>query len=52
MSSIVEGFRWSLLGTEPPSLRMLAVSASVLCLAIFGGAVFFRRAERTFADVA
>jgi lipopolysaccharide transport system permease protein len=52
MSSIVEGFRWSVLGTEPPSLSMLLASASVLLLSIVGGAAFFRRAERTFADVA
>jgi hypothetical protein len=31
---------------------MLLASASVLLLSIVGGAAFFRRAERTFADVA
>jgi lipopolysaccharide transport system permease protein len=47
----VEGFRWSTLGQSAMDSRMLLFSA-VISLALFvGGAFFFRRTERTFADV-
>lgn len=50
MAGVVEGFRWSLLGTPAPPGSLLA--ASVLCVTalLVGGAFFFRRMEREFAD--
>jgi lipopolysaccharide transport system permease protein len=51
MSGIIEGFRWALLGVGDPPGLMLAVSTSVSLLVIAGGIAYFRRAERSFADV-
>ena len=47
----IEGLRWSLLGTEPPSAGAVAWSASVAALAVIAGVLVFRRMERGFADV-
>jgi len=51
MAGVVEGFRWALLGTGSPPGPMVAVSALAAIAAAAGGAVYFRRMERTFADV-
>jgi lipopolysaccharide transport system permease protein len=50
MVGVVEGFRWALLDTEAPG-AMVAVSAIAACALALGGALYFRRMERTFADV-
>lgn len=50
MVGVVEGFRWALLGTQPPS-AMIGVSALVALVLLVSGAFYFRRVERTFADV-
>jgi lipopolysaccharide transport system permease protein len=51
MVGVVEGFRWAFLGTgNPLGLAMLVSSAAALTL-LLTGAYFFRRLERTFADV-
>jgi lipopolysaccharide transport system permease protein len=50
MVGVVEGFRWALLGTAPPGL-MLGVSSLATSVLLVGGLFFFRRMERTFADV-
>ena len=51
MAGVVEGFRWSLLGTgkQPGSLFFVSVLVSVILLG--GGLYYFRRVEKTFADV-
>jgi homopolymeric O-antigen transport system permease protein len=51
MAGVIEGFRWSLLGTEPPRLDLLAASAGMVLVILAGGIVFFRYLERSFADV-
>jgi lipopolysaccharide transport system permease protein len=51
MTGVVEGFRWALLGKTHPSLLLLLVSISVVALMIFGGLEYFRRMEKTFADI-
>jgi len=52
MVGVVEGFRWVLLGTntDPPSL-MIILSALMATFLLISGAFYFRRMERTFADV-
>ena len=50
MAGVVEGFRWALLGKEPPG-PLIAVSAIVVILLLVGGLYYFRRMERSFADV-
>ncbi len=50
MAGVIEGFRWALLGTSPPS-SMVAVSVVVVIAILISGAFYFRRMEKTFADV-
>lgn len=50
MAGVVEGFRWALLGTQPPT-ALLLISAGVAVLTLVTGLFYFRRAERSFADV-
>ncbi len=50
MVGAVEGFRWALLGQQPPSLLLLAVSSAVTLVVLIGGLYYFRRVEQTFAD--
>jgi lipopolysaccharide transport system permease protein len=51
MVGVVEGFRWALLGTNTaPGLSVL-VSACVAIALLVAGAFYFKRMERTFADV-
>jgi lipopolysaccharide transport system permease protein len=47
----IEGFRWSLLGQATLDWWMVLSATIVSLLAFVGGAFFFRRVERTFADV-
>jgi lipopolysaccharide transport system permease protein len=51
MVGVVEGFRWSLLGTETSTGGMIFVSSAVSLAVLISGAFYFRRLERTFADV-
>lgn len=51
MTGVVEGFRWALLGTEnAPGLSLLVSILAVVGLLV-SGLFYFRRVERTFADV-
>ena len=47
----VEGLRWSLLGTDPPTAGAVAWSVAAAVFAIAAGMIVFRRMERGFADV-
>ncbi|MDP2325967.1 MAG: ABC transporter permease [Gammaproteobacteria bacterium] len=51
MAGVVEGFRWALLGTNTAPGPMIAVSAVAAVLLLVSGAFYFRRMEKTFADV-
>lgn len=51
MAGVIEGFRWALLGKTAPDWTMMAVSLAVVALLLIGGVIFFRRVERTFADL-
>jgi lipopolysaccharide transport system permease protein len=51
MAGVVEGFRWSLLGQENPSFLIMTISSAMTLLILVGGLYYFRRMERTFADV-
>lgn len=51
MSAVVEGFRWSLLGSDSSIGPFLAVSTGVVLLAGVAGLLYFRRTELSFADV-
>lgn len=51
MVGVVEGFRWALLDTKTAPGPMIAVSAGAALVLLVGGAFYFRRMEKTFADV-
>lgn len=51
MAGVVEGFRWSLLGTETAPGPITLVSALVSLGLLVSGTFYFRRMEKTFADV-
>lgn len=51
MAGVVEGFRWALLGGAHPPWVALGSSVAVVAALLVGGAYFFRRLERTFADL-
>lgn len=51
MAGAIEGFRWALIGTAPPRADLLAISATVVAVVLVTGLLYFRRMERTFADV-
>jgi lipopolysaccharide transport system permease protein len=51
MVGVVEGFRWALLGSGAAPGPMLAVSAVMALLLLVSGAFYFRRMEKTFADM-
>jgi lipopolysaccharide transport system permease protein len=51
MVGVVEGFRWALLGTQTRPGPMIIVSSLAALVILIGGAFYFRRMEKTFADV-
>lgn len=51
MAGVIEGFRWALLRKTPAPGPMLAVSILVTAVVLIGGLYYFRRMEKTFADV-
>lgn len=51
MVGVVEGFRWALLGTSTAPGPIIAVSSLASVVILIGGAFYFRRMEKTFADL-
>jgi lipopolysaccharide transport system permease protein len=51
MVGVVEGFRWAILGTEPPPGPLLVISTVISLVLLISGMYYFRRMERTFADM-
>lgn len=50
MTGVIQGFRWALLGTEPPGI-LLAISIVIVIILLISGLFYFRRMEKTFADM-
>lgn len=50
MVGVIQGFRWALLGTAQPDLTML-ISIGVVVVLLVSGLYYFRRMEKTFADI-
>jgi lipopolysaccharide transport system permease protein len=48
---VIEGFRWALLGKGNPDFGVMTASAVMVMALLSGGIIYFRRMERTFADV-
>lgn len=51
MVGVVEGFRWALLGTSTAPKPILIASFLAAVILLVSGAFYFRRMEKTFADV-
>lgn len=51
MVGVVEGFRWALLSTTTAPGPMIIVSSVAAAALLVSGAYYFRRMEKTFADV-
>jgi lipopolysaccharide transport system permease protein len=51
MAGVAEGFRWALLGTDTASGPIIIVSVLAALAMLVSGAFYFRRMEKTFADV-
>lgn len=50
MVGVIQGFRWALLGGAPPDMTLIISVAMVLILLV-SGLYYFRRMEKTFADI-
>lgn len=48
---VVEGFRWALLGKTAPDPRSMLSSLVIVVVVLISGLFYFRRMERTFADL-
>ncbi|MEW6577700.1 MAG: ABC transporter permease [Chloroflexota bacterium] len=51
MTGVIEGFRWALLDTNTAPGPMIIVSSLAAVALLVSGAYYFRRMEKTFADV-
>jgi lipopolysaccharide transport system permease protein len=50
MAGVIEGFRWSLLGTNPPS-QYAYLSFLLVGVLLLSGLFYFKRIERVMADI-
>jgi lipopolysaccharide transport system permease protein len=51
MATVVDGFRWTLLGAPPPPAMALLVSSAIVIILVAGGLRYFRKTQGLFADV-
>jgi lipopolysaccharide transport system permease protein len=51
MTGVVEGFRWALLGADTAPGSIIIVSSLTALAFLLSGMYYFRRMEKTFADV-
>jgi lipopolysaccharide transport system permease protein len=51
MGGVINAFRASLLGHQPVDWFLLGISAAIILFLLFSGMYYFRRMEKTFADV-
>lgn len=51
MTGVVEGFRWALLGKPVDGWGMMLLGLGLAVGVLFSGMIYFRRVERTLADV-
>lgn len=51
MATVVESFRWAMLGTPAPGFGMGLSSATITAFLLLGALFYFRRTERLLADV-
>jgi lipopolysaccharide transport system permease protein len=51
MAGVVEGFRWAMFGGVAPDWGMMGVAVAVVLVLFVSGLYYFRKVERTFADL-
>jgi lipopolysaccharide transport system permease protein len=51
MVGVIEGFRWAMLGAKTAPGPMLVASSVASLALLVGGAFYFRRMEKSFADI-
>lgn len=51
IAGVIEGFRWALLRQARPDFRVIAISSITVILVLLTGLIYFKKMERTFADV-
>jgi len=51
MTGVIDGFRWSILGTVTPNWGTLIISTVSVIVVFISGLFYFVRMEKTFADV-
>jgi lipopolysaccharide transport system permease protein len=51
MVGVIEGFRWALLGSDTSPGPILIASSLVSLFLLVAGTIYFRRVERSFADI-
>ncbi|NQU17099.1 MAG: ABC transporter permease [Candidatus Saganbacteria bacterium] len=51
MVGVINGFRWAILGTATPDPKNLIISTSCVLLLFLGGLFYFKKVEKTFADI-
>ena len=50
MVGVIQGYRWALLSGDPPDITMF-ISVGVVVILLVSGLYYFRRMEKTFADI-
>jgi len=50
MAGVIQGFRWALLGGNPPDILM-AISSIMVFVLLLTGLIYFKKMEKSFADV-
>jgi lipopolysaccharide transport system permease protein len=51
MVGVIEGFRWAVFGKGDPNVVAIGLSLSIIAVMLIGGLIFFKRMERSFADM-
>ena len=51
MTTVVDGFRWALLGTNWQPDILMAISVIIVIITLISGAFYFQRMGKSFADV-
>jgi lipopolysaccharide transport system permease protein len=51
MSGVVEGFRWALFQKTAAPSSLIFISAAMMAVVLLSGITYFRKTERSFADV-
>jgi len=51
MVGVIEGFRWAMLGKAAPSITLLLIPSLIIFAILISGLYYFKKMEKTFADI-